>query len=123
MLFQGTSIKKFSSASGANNMPHQFRRLDTRCFIATSETILNIVKNFFSENIPSYSEIFQLHPPPPHSLEVRYGPDCNAAYMHLERSRKKSQHGTRLRSYLGTGLSSQQRYFARQLPIIVFVLE
>ena len=43
---QGPSILKFSCASGANNHSYQFRRLDARCIIATSETILNIVENF-----------------------------------------------------------------------------
>ena len=63
MQFQGRSVLKFSCTSGANNQPHQFSRMDARCIIATSETILNIVKKFCSEIIPSYSEIFHLHPP------------------------------------------------------------
>ena len=65
MLFQGPSILKFSCASGANNQSHQFRRLDTRFIIATSETILNIVKNF----VRKYSKLFgnfSTAPPPIH---------------------------------------------------------
>ena len=63
MLFQGPSILKFSCASGANNQSHQFRRLDPRFIIATSETILNIVKNF----VRKYSKLFgnfSTAPPP-----------------------------------------------------------
>ena len=71
MLFQGPSILKFSCASGANNQSHQCRRLDTRFIIATSETILNIVKNF----VRKYSKLFGNFPTaPPHSSDVRYGP-------------------------------------------------
>ena len=74
MLFQGPSILKFSCASGANNQPHQFTRLDTRFIIATSETILNIVKNF----VRKYSKLFgNFSTAPPHSSDVRYGPACN----------------------------------------------
>ena len=65
MLFQGPSILKFSCAFGANNQSHQFRRLDTRFIIATSETILNIVKNF----VRKYSKLFgnfSTAPPPIH---------------------------------------------------------
>ena len=64
MLFQGPAILKFSCASGANNQPHHFRRLDARFIIATSETILNIVKNF----VRKYSKLFgnfSTAPPPP----------------------------------------------------------
>ena len=64
MLFQGPSILKFSCAFGANNQSRQFRRLDTRFIIATSETILNIVKNF----VRKYSKLFgnfSTAPPPP----------------------------------------------------------
>ena len=71
MLFQGPSILKFSCASTANNQPHQFRRLDTRFIIATSEAILNIVKNF----VRKYSKLFgNFSTAPPHSSDVRYGP-------------------------------------------------
>ena len=64
MLFQGPSILKFSCATGANNQPHQFRRLDTRFSIVTCETILKIVKNF----VRKYSKLFgnfSTAPPPP----------------------------------------------------------
>ena len=44
MLFQGPLVLKFSCDSGANNQPHLFRRLETRCIIVTSETILNIAQ-------------------------------------------------------------------------------
>ena len=72
MLFQGPSILKFSCAYGANNQPRQFGRLNTRFIIATSETVLNIVKNF----VRKYSKLFgNFSTAPPHSSDVRYGPD------------------------------------------------
>ena len=77
MLFQGSSILKFSCASGANNRPHQFRRLDTRFIIAASETTLNIAKNF----VRKYSKLFgNFSTAPPHSSDVRYGPDFMIAW-------------------------------------------
>ena len=80
MLFQGPSILKFSCASGANNQSHQFRRLDTRFIIATSETILNIVKNF----VRKYSKQFgNFSTAPPHSPDVRYGPDHHSVIKHI----------------------------------------
>ena len=81
MLFQGHSILKFSCAFGANNQSHQFRRLDTRFIIATSETILNIVKNF----VRKYSKLFgNFSTAPPHSSDVRYGPGCSRDLTFLE---------------------------------------
>ena len=80
MLFQGLSILKFSCASGANNQSHQFRRLDTHFIIATSETILNIVKNF----VRKYSKLFgNFSTAPPHSSDVRYGPASYIPYLYL----------------------------------------
>ena len=78
MLFQGPSILKFSCASGANNRPHQFRRLDTRFIIAASETILNIAKNF----VRKYSKLFgNFSTAPPHSSDVRYGPEYTGEHV------------------------------------------
>ena len=74
MLFQGPSILKFSCASGANNRPHQFRRLDTRFIIAASKTILNIAKNFVRKYSKLFGNFSTAPPPPPHSSDVRYGP-------------------------------------------------
>ena len=79
MLFQGLSILKFSCASSANNQPHQFRRLEARCIIATSGNHTKCWEEFCSENIPSYSEIFSSAPP--HSSEVRYGPAHEVKYV------------------------------------------
>ena len=84
MLFQGPSILKFSCAYGANNQPHQFGRPNTRFIIATSETILNIVKNF----VRKYSKLFgNFSTAPPHSSDVRYGPACGRLIGALDKVR------------------------------------
>ena len=76
MLFQGTSILQFSCASGAKKQHHLFKRLDTPCINATSQTILNIVKNFVRKIFQAFRKFFKCTPsPPPHSSEFRYGPE------------------------------------------------
>ena len=84
MQFQGRSVLKFSCASGANNQLHQFSRMDARCIIATSETILNIVKKFVRKLFQAIRKFFICTPPPPpHSSEVRYGPVNRAKYCEM----------------------------------------
>ena len=63
MQFQGRLVIKFSCASGANNQPFQFSRMDARCIIATSETILNIVKNFVRKLFQAIRKFFISTPP------------------------------------------------------------
>ena len=63
MQFQGRSVLRFSCASGANNQPHQFSRMDARCIIATSETILNIVKKFVRKLFQAIRKFFICTPP------------------------------------------------------------
>ena len=82
MLFQGPSILKFSCASGANNQSHHFRRLDARFIIATSETILNIVKNF----VRKYSKLFgnfSTAPPPPPPIHQTFATALSAILRHF----------------------------------------
>ena len=63
MLFQEPLIVKFSCAE--NNQPLQCRSLHTRCVIATSEPVLNVMKNFVRK---SFQAIRKIVPPP-----IRYG--------------------------------------------------
>ena len=63
MLFQGPSILKFSCAHGASNQPHLFRHLEYGYALhyCNIRNYTKYCEEFCSENIPSYSEIFQLH--------------------------------------------------------------
>ena len=62
MLFQEPSILKYFSAFGANNQPHRLRRLDACYIIASSETILNIVKNFVRKIFQAIRKFFNCTP-------------------------------------------------------------
>ena len=96
LLFQRPSILKFSFAFSANNHPSKFNLvilMHTALIIATSERILNVVKNFVQKLFESSRKPFNwTHHSPEYGFAIRALVDPELSYKHGLRfhSRMKS---------------------------------